>query len=265
MFASRRLVSLGAAAGLSLWSVAGLALSPASAAEDDAGQIVKAMSDYLASQKTISATFDSTVEVITADLEKIQFNSSGTLLLSRPDKLHATRTGGYSDVELVFDGKVVTIYGKNLNQYAQVDAPGSIDQMIDSLRKHGAELPAADLLLSNVYETVMPDVVSAKHVGEGVVGGVECEHLAFRQADVDWQLWVEKGAKPIPRKLVITSKAVTGAPEYTVLIRDWKTDAPADDAAFTFNAPSGSQKLEPDEALAKLDELPESSAQMKGK
>jgi hypothetical protein len=137
--------------------------------------------------------------------------------------------------------------------------------MIDSLRKHGAELPAADLLLSNVYDTVMPDVVSAKHVGEGVVGGVECEHLAFRQADVDWQLWVEKGAKPIPRKLVITSKAVTGAPEYTVLIRDWKTDAPADDAAFTFSAPSGSQKLEPDEALAKLDELPESSAPMKGK
>jgi hypothetical protein len=188
-------------------------------------------------------------------MEKIQFNSSGTLLLSRPNKVHATRTGGYTDIELFFDGKAVTLYGKNINGYLQMDAPGSIDQLIDTLRSKGAALPAADLLESNVYDTVMPDVISAKHIGEGVVGGVECEHLAFRQQNVDWQLWVAKGAKPIPCKLVITSKDVGGAPQYTMVVRDWKTDVPADDAAFTFNPPSGSKKLGQD-ALADLDELP---------
>ena len=264
MLASGRLVSLGSAVVLSLWSMAS-GLSPASAADDDADQILKTMSDYLSSQKTISATFDSSLEVITTDLEKIQFNSSGTLLLSRPNKLHATRTGGYSDVELTFDGKVVTVYGKHLNQYMQLDAPGSIDQMIDTLHSHGAAIPAADLLLSDVYDAVTADVVSGKHIGEGVIGGVECEHLAFRQPDVDWQIWVDKGANPVPCKLVITSKAVSGSPEYTMLIRDWKTDVPADDAAFTFNAPSGSQKLEMEEGLAKLDELPEAGAATKGK
>jgi hypothetical protein len=86
---------------------------PASAAEDDAGQILKAMSDYLAAQQTISASYDSDVEVITPDLEKIQFASSGTFLLSRPDHLHATRTGGYMDAELVFDGKTLTVFGKS--------------------------------------------------------------------------------------------------------------------------------------------------------
>jgi hypothetical protein len=239
-------------------------MSPASSADDDAAQILKTMSDYLSSQKTISATFDSSLEVITSDLEKIQFNSSGTMLLSRPNKVRATRTGGYSDVELTFDGKVVTIYGKHINQYMQLDAPGSIDQMIDTLHNRGAALPAADLLLSDVYDAVTADVVSAKHIGEGVIGGVECEHLAFRQPDVDWQIWIDKGPKPVPCKLVITSKAVSGSPEYTMVIRDWKTDVPADDAAFTFNAPSGSQRLELGEGLAKLDELPDAGA-TKGK
>jgi len=56
----------------------------ARAADDDAGKIVKAMSDYLASQSNISAAFDTDVEVITPELQKVQFASSGTVQLSRP-------------------------------------------------------------------------------------------------------------------------------------------------------------------------------------
>jgi hypothetical protein len=85
------------------------------------------MSDYLADQKTISATFDSDIEVITADLQKIQFASSGQLLLSRPDKVRFSRTGGYADVELVFDGQNATVFGKNLNAFMRLNAPGSVD------------------------------------------------------------------------------------------------------------------------------------------
>jgi hypothetical protein len=67
------------------------------------------MSDYLASQKTVSASFEASLEALTPDIEKVQFNDSGTLLLSRPDKIRATGTGGYADVELLFDGKVATV------------------------------------------------------------------------------------------------------------------------------------------------------------
>src|SRR5262249_1440400 len=100
----------------------------------DAEKILKAMSDYVTSQKTLSLTFDSDIEVITSELQKIQFASSGQVLLSRPDKMRATRTGGYADVELVFDGKTVTVLGKNVNAFAQADAPGTVDQLIDRLR-----------------------------------------------------------------------------------------------------------------------------------
>jgi hypothetical protein len=261
MSRSRRLLGLAFAVSAALMLLAGT--SPSQAAGDDAGQILKAMSDYLAAQKTISLTFDSDIEVITPDLEKIQFASSGTLLLHRPNEIKVTRTGGYSDVELFFDGKVLTVYGKNINSYTQLDAPGSVDQLIDTLRGRGLALPGADLLLGNVHETLMADVLSAKHIGRGVIGGVECEHLAFRNQDTDWQLWVEVGANPIPRKFVITSKAVGGSPQYTLVIKDWKTDAPADDVSFAFKPPEGASKVELD-ALANLDELPP-SAPAKGK
>ena len=66
---------------------------------DDPARLLKAMADYTAAQKSISASFDSDIEIITPELQKIQFTSSGQVQLSRPDKLRATRTGGYRDVE----------------------------------------------------------------------------------------------------------------------------------------------------------------------
>jgi hypothetical protein len=79
----------------------------------DAEKILKAMSDHLASQKTVSVTCDSDIEVISSHLQKSQFTSSGQVQLSRPDKPRATRTGGYWDVEVAFDGKLITINDKD--------------------------------------------------------------------------------------------------------------------------------------------------------
>jgi hypothetical protein len=214
------------------------------------------MSDYLAAQKTISAAFNSDIEVITPELQKIQFDASGQLLLNRPDRLRVSRTGGYADVELVFDGKTATIFGRHLNAFAQIDAPGSTDQLIDRLRNDfGVEAPGADLLLSRSYDELMSDVIDSKHIGRGVVDGVECDHLAFRGGDTDWQIWIEVGSHPIPHKYVITSKAVTGAPQYTLRISNFKTDAQLTPDAFTFQPPAQAKKVEVKE-LSDIDEVP---------
>ena len=150
-----------------------LPLSSAAQAEDDAAQILKAMSDYVSSQQSISLTFNSDIEVITPEIQKIQFTSSGKLVLGRPDKLRASRTGGYTDVEIVFDGKTVAILGKNINAYAQSEVSGNVDKLVDVLRdQYSLEFPGADLLLSNPYEVLMADVLEAKHIGQGVVDGV---------------------------------------------------------------------------------------------
>ena len=214
------------------------------------------MSDYVSRHKTIELTFDSDIEVITPQLEKIQFTNSGDALLTRPDRLRAHRIGGHADVALLFDGKTVSIYGKHVNGYVQYNAPGSVDKLIHALREgQGVALPGADLLLSNSYDVLVAGVLEAKHIGRGVVDGRECEHLAFRNFDTDWQLWVEAGEEPIPRKMVITSKTMNSAPQYTLRIKEWKAGVEAPPGAFAFTPPPGAEELSPD-ALIELAELP---------
>ena len=260
MFRILRLAALGLAVPALGFSIAG-----AARADDDAAAIVKAMSDYVAAQQTISATFDTSIEVVTPQIEKIQFTSSGSLDLKRPNQFRAHRLGGYADVEVVGDGKLVTIFGRNLGKFAQFPADGAtIDDVVDGLRAAGAELPAADLLSADAYGALMQDVIEAKHVGRGVIDGVECEHLAFRTVDTDWQLWVAVGDKPVPRQLVITSKGVAAAPQYTIRIKSWNSapDFAAD--AFTFTAPAGATKVD-FAALEGIDEVPPSVPMGEGK
>src|SRR5476649_1707362 len=243
------------ASAITLVLAALLSATPSAQAQD-ATKILKAMTDYVASQKVISATYDTDIEVITNDLQKIQFASSGQLLLIRPDKIRISRTGGYADVELVFDGKTLSALGKNVNAYAQTDAAGSIDQLVTRLRNEfGMAIPGADLLLSGAYDELMKDVLDAKHIGRGVIDGIECDHIAFRNNDVDWQIWVDVGSRPIPRKYVITSKAMSGAPQYTLRIKEWKTDVQVPANAFAFTPPADAKKIEIG-ALAGIDEVP---------
>ena len=224
-------------------------------ADDDAVKILKSMSDYVAAQKAISVTYDADIEVITNDLEKIQFTNSGALQMVRPDKIHVSRIGGYSDVELVFDGAKTNVLGHYDNVFTEVSTPGSIEQLVDRLRdEFQVAVPGADLLMPNSFDRLMDDVIDAKHVGVGVVDGVECEHLAFRDTDVDWQIWVEMGAHPIPHKYIITSKHVTGAPQYTLRIKTWVADVASADA-FVFKAPADAKKVDMHE-MHDIDEVP---------
>lgn len=247
-----RILSLGGMLAASILISAG----DARADKDEAMKLLKAMSDYVSGQKTISASFDASIEVVTDELEKIQFNNSGQVLMARPDKFRASRVGGYADVELIFDGKTATVLGKGLNAYAQVPIAGTTDDMFDRLRADfGMQMPGADLLETKVFDVLSKDVVQAKYIGPAVIGGVECEHLAFRNDETDWQLWVQKGPQAIPRKLVITTKAVTGAPQYTLVIKEWKTDATPAANAFDFVAPKGAESVKLED-LTDIDELP---------
>jgi len=230
--------------------------STARADEADAKRLLKAMSDYIAGQKAISFDYDVNLELVSTQQQKIALASSGTLTLNRPDKLHLTRTGGFANVEMVFDGKTLTLLGKNTNLYTQVDAPGTIDQLVDVLRdKYHRPVPAADLLMSDPYKELMPEVNNVKDLGSGVIHGIECDHLAFRTKEVDWQIWIAQGARPYPCRYVITSKKVTGWPQYTLDIWAWKTGSEVASDSFRFDIPAAAKKLAPSE-VPEINEIP---------
>jgi hypothetical protein len=231
-------------------------MGSARAEGDDATKILKTMSDYMASQKSINVNYDTDVEVITGDLQKIQFTSSGHVLMVRPDKLRVSRVGGYSDVELVFDGKTTDVLDHDHNVFTEISSAGTVEQLVERMRdEFQLPVPGADLLMATSFERLMDGVIDARHIGQGVVDGVECEHLAFRNLDTDWQLWVEAGPHPVPHKYVITNKGVTGAPQYTLHIISMVTDGPIAADAFVFKAPTGAKKAEMTD-LHDIDEVP---------
>src|SRR5262249_4405239 len=158
-----------------------------------------------------SFEYDTSLEVVTADDQKLAIASSGTATIGRPDKIRATRSGGFANVELVFDGKTLSLLGKNANVYGQAEVPGTIDHLVDELReKFHVPVPGADLLMADVYDALMADVTDSKDLGSGVIRGKECDHLAFRTEDTDWQIWIAQGDVPFPCRYVITSRKVKG-------------------------------------------------------
>ena len=139
-------LKLSAASALLLVLTAWMVSSPPAVADEaQARTLLKAMTDYVGAQQSIAFDYDATLEVVTKDRQKLQLASSGTVSLARPDKIRTTRSGGFVDMETVFDGKTLTLFGKNKNLYTQVEVPGSLDNLVNELqKKFDRPLPAAD-------------------------------------------------------------------------------------------------------------------------
>lgn len=216
----------------------------AGATNPDADQILRGMSRYLGGVKAFSVTADISSEVISVEGEKLQFNSSATALIERPARAHITRRGRFADSEIFFDGKTLTLYGKAANAYAQKEVAGTLDAALNALEQGiGISMPGGDLLIADPYAALASNVTSSGYYGTAYVGGVACHHLAFRTPRVDWQIWVKDGDEPLPMKYVVTTKWMTGAPQFSVQFSNWNTKAAVAASRFTFVVPKGALKL----------------------
>ncbi|MGB5240790.1 MAG: DUF2092 domain-containing protein [Prochlorococcaceae cyanobacterium] len=249
----------GACAGL-LAVAAGAVGSPgASAAEAEALALLKGMTTYMAAQQAMSFRYDADLDVVTTEQQRLTLASSGTVSLARPGRVRSTRSTGFADIETVFDGSTFTLLGKRANVYMQVPFKGTIETLVDELKdKYRRPLPAADLLLPKAYAELTEGVTDVKDLGSGVVGGVECDHLAFRKKDVDFQIWIAQGQRPYPCRYMITSTTVPGSPQYTVQISNFQTGSAAIGQNFTFVPPQGARAISKDElkTIKSMGELP---------
>ena len=90
----------------------------------------------------------------------------------------------------------------------------------------------------------MQDVTTGFVVGKGVVEGVRCDHLAFRAPHVDWQIWIQEGKQPLPRKIVITTRDIVNAPQFAVVVTKWNLAPTFDESLFSFKPPKGARKVD---------------------
>ncbi len=233
------------------------AFPSAQADETDARNILKKMSDYIGKQKNITFDLDSSLDVVTLDQQKLSIASSSVVKLKRPNKIFISRKGGFAETDLIFNGKQVWVYRKDKSIYAKMDVPGDVENLMDVLsNKLQRPLPGADLFVANFFDSVMPLVVNIKDLGSGFIRGVECDHLAFKTDEVDWQIWIARGLQPYPMRLSIASAKAPGAPQYVLDVMNFKSGNIMMDSGFTFQVPKSVKEVAPSD-LNDFDELPD--------
>lgn len=210
-----------------------------------AKEILKSMSEYLKNAKAFSFNADISFDEVLASGPKLQFSATDKISVRRPDRIHAVYDGDLDKRRFWYDGKSVTLLDTEENLYSTFAAPPEIDAAIDfAIEQYGLSVPLADLLYSDPYKILTENVVEGFYVGKSRVQAHDCYHLLFIQNTIDWQLWIEIGYRPVPRKAVITYKQQPGAPQYTALLSDWDFTSPLPDSLFKFQPPEGAEQID---------------------
>lgn len=208
-------------------------------ADPDALQILKRMTDYMASLEAFSMHTENSYEDVLDSGQKIQYDFSSSVVIKRPDKLFVERTDGVVDQFFIYDGAMLSMYESGNDIYAAVTAPDNLDDMLVFARDMlDLVPPAGDMIFTNAFDLLTASVTSGVVVGEAIIGGVRCTQLAFTTPVVDWQVWVADGAKPLPVKYVLTTRDDPAQPQFITLISRWNTDPMIPAALFEFEAPT---------------------------
>ena len=213
--------------------------------DPEAQRLLKASTDFLASQKQFSADTRNTLEIVLKSGQKIEFNHIARLSAQRPNKLRAERSGDLVNQVFVYDGQSLTLLNPQDKAYAQVAAPDTLESVLEFARTQlDIVAPAGDLIGKNAYDNLMDGVTDGFVVGKAVIEGVRCDQLAFRAPHVDLQVWVQEGAQPLPRKLVITTRDLPNAPQFAVTVTKWNLKPTFTAQTFSFTPPAGAKKVD---------------------
>ena len=201
------------------------------------------MSAYLRSLKSFQVTSQTTVDEVLESGRKVQFGGTVGHRYVAPDKLHTFVRTDRLWRDFYYDGKTLTQVAPQMNYYASVPLAGSVASLFGTLsRDYGVELPLADLFTWGTAEDGIDRVSSATLVGPASIDGTDCDHFALRRGGVDWQVWVQRGAQPLPRKLVMTATDVPQQPQYTAQL-NWFTAIRPRAREFTYAPARGAIRI----------------------
>jgi hypothetical protein len=198
------------------------ASSSAPAISPKALATLQRMSDTLAAAKAFTYRSRTAFEVPAKTGQFLTLFSTSHVALKRPDKLSAVLTGEAPHFNFFYDGTNVAAYAPATRVYSITKAPPTIDALLPALqRETGIRFATTPLLLSDPYRALAKGLTSALDVGPASVNGTVCEHLAFMGDGVNWEIWIESGNRPLPRRLAVTFTDRTNFPRTLVEFYDW--------------------------------------------
>ena len=218
------------------------------AVEPEAISALQKMGEFLRNQQNFSVQARSTTDDVLASGQKVQYGGTIDLKVRRPDRLRMDISGDRRNERIYYDGKNFTVFADRVNYFATFPAPGTLDELKSVLEKRYAfDLPLADLFYWGTERDGTNAIQRATRVGTANIEGFACDHFAFRQKDVDWELWIEQGGRPVPRKFVITTTSEKSKPQHS-MVMNWDLSAKYDDSLFTFAPPATAHQIEFDTA-----------------
>jgi len=221
----------------------------------EAQAVLDRMTAFLKSQKTFSIDSQSTRDEVVAFGYKLQNNEHATLTAQLTNKLRVEVSGDDRERTFIYDGATLTMYSPDDEAYTQIKAPDTIGKLVDRLLGAGIEMPMIDMLYQIHQGSLTEAVRGGVLVGDSNIDGTDCDHLAFRQGNIDWQLWVAQGDKPVPRRLLVTTRYEVGDPQYQVTMR-WNLNPKVDASTFAFTPPKGANKIPFSDPNALIDAAP---------
>jgi hypothetical protein len=208
-------------------------------------ELVRAMSERLARASAFAFEAEEVYDEVPEHSPRQQLTSRRFVVLRRPNRLAGDTTGDAIHRSFYYDGRTFSATDKAQNVWASGTVPPTIDEALDWLfDQTGTVIPVADFLYADVYSRLMESVQRGVYLGIHDVAGVPSHHLSFEQATIDWQLWIDAGPEPLPRKLVIAYKTEDEVPQYAVTIRKWNLGANVPDQAFRFDPPAGAMRVD---------------------
>ena len=200
------------------------------------------MGDYLRALKSFQIRSVTNRDEVLDDGQNVEFDGVVDMIVERPNRLRAEVTSDKQQRLYFFNGSNLSIWAPRVNYFATVPAPPTIRELADTLTtKYDIELPLVDLFYWSDRKST-DDIVSATDLGASQVDGVTCEHYAFRQEGADWQVWIQLGDYPLPRKLVIRTTTDEARPRFSSVMT-WNLAPSFNDAAFTFVPPADAHKI----------------------
>lgn len=202
------------------------------------------MGTYLRTLKAFQVKAVETTDDVLDNGQTVQSDRVVDVLAVRPNRLFAEIKSDDIHPFFLYDGKNFTLFAQLDNYYATVPAPPTIGDLIDKLdEKYGIDMPLVDLFMWGSPQSIAAQQIkSAIDIGPSSVEGTTCEQYAFRQDGLDWQIWIQQGDYPLPRKLVLTTVDDNARPRYSQVLT-WNLAPSFDDATFTFEPPKDARKI----------------------
>ena len=212
------------------------------ALDPDAAAALDRMGAYLRTLKNFDIHVESSSDTILNNGQRIQLDRTVDYAVQMPNRLTARLEGPQGVVNATYDGAAFTVAGQD-GYYAQAPMTGSIGNLLSkAYTAYGIDFPLQDLFRWGDASSVTEKPTEGFKVGSAKVGGVMADHDAFRQPGVDFQIWIDQGDKPLPRKMVITSLEDAAQPQYTALV-NWKLNPGRTDSQFTFKPAPGAKQI----------------------